>query len=289
MQALSDNILRNLRPIDDRSIPQLIDDDFISIDDRTLQEREDDDNISLADNEDLIDTTNAWDENKTEVTEPRPIYKISTDFNRKLKAANKIKNKYVKKKIGQRNIKNKVSDNWLKAAGYLNTKDQDAINYIFVPPKKVAANNIPGDTGHFIRTAIENIDFKKENLASKTKTKRVRKPYKKPAEKINGGETIKILDDIAVLEPGKNAQIAAKKISQKYKKIREAKSFEIPVEVDDMIEAEDRDEIEVVLPPSKISSQKAAKKINEKYEKIRRNKSQKIVESNKKYIYIKRN
>ena len=32
-------------------------------------------------------------------------------------------------------------------------------------------------------------------------------------------ETIQILDDIAVLEPGKNAQIAAKKISEKYKLI----------------------------------------------------------------------
>ena len=36
-------------------------------------------------------------------------------------------------------------------------------------------------------------------------------------------ETIKILDDITTLEPGKNAQLAAKKISEKYKKIREAK------------------------------------------------------------------
>ena len=34
-------------------------------------------------------------------------------------------------------------------------------------------------------------------------------------------ETINILDDIAVLEPGKNAQITAKKISEKYKLIRQ--------------------------------------------------------------------
>ena len=33
-------------------------------------------------------------------------------------------------------------------------------------------------------------------------------------------ETIQILDDIAILEPGKNAQIAAKKISKKYGLIR---------------------------------------------------------------------
>ena len=35
-------------------------------------------------------------------------------------------------------------------------------------------------------------------------------------------ETIQILDAIAILEPGKNAQIAAKKISEKYRLIRQA-------------------------------------------------------------------
>ena len=98
MQALSDNILRNLRPIDDRSIQQLIDDNFIPIDDRTLQGREDDDNISLADDEDLIDTTSAWDQNKTEIAKPGPIYKLSTDYNKKVKTANKIKINIPKKK-----------------------------------------------------------------------------------------------------------------------------------------------------------------------------------------------
>ena len=121
LQALPDNILRNLRLIDDRSIQQLIDNDFIPIDDRTLQEREDDDNISLADYEDLIDTTSAWDQNKTEITEPRPIYKILTDYNKKVKTVNKIKKKYVREKIGQRNTKNKVSADWLKTAGFLDT------------------------------------------------------------------------------------------------------------------------------------------------------------------------
>ena len=35
-------------------------------------------------------------------------------------------------------------------------------------------------------------------------------------------QTIQILDDITILEPGKNAQIAAKKISEKYRLIRQA-------------------------------------------------------------------
>ena len=48
-------------------------------------------------------------------------------------------------------------------------------------------------------------------------------------------ETIKILKDIATLEPGKNAQLAAKKISEKYKKLKEAntikKKYKIPGEI----------------------------------------------------------
>ena len=45
------------------------------------------------------------------------------------------------------------------------------------------------------------------------KTKNVRKPHQKPilVGKNDGNKTMKILNDIAVLEPGKNAQIAAKK------------------------------------------------------------------------------
>ena len=52
IQALSDNILRNLQPVDNRNIQQLIDDDFIPIDSRTQQELDDDDYLSLeSDNE----------------------------------------------------------------------------------------------------------------------------------------------------------------------------------------------------------------------------------------------
>ena len=97
-----------------------------------------------------------------------------------MKAANKIKNKYRKKLIGKRNTSNKISLDWLKKAGFLDTKDQDKINYIFVPPKKEDSNQRPGDAGHFIRTEIDNTDFKNENLASKDiRKKGVRKPYLK--------------------------------------------------------------------------------------------------------------
>ena len=70
------------------------------------------------------------------ISNPGPIIKLSTDYNKKVKRANKIKNKYLRKKTGQRNKSNKISAEWLKTASYLDTKDQDKINYMFVPPKK---------------------------------------------------------------------------------------------------------------------------------------------------------
>ena len=220
INALSNNIFKNLQPVDNRNIQQLIEDNFIPIDDRTQQEREDDDNISLEGEAPPIidiDTTSAWDQNKTEIARPGPIIKLSTDYDRKVKVAKKVKNKYLKKKIGQINTQNKASKDWLKSSGFLDTKDQDKINYIFVPPKKVEINKIPGDAAHFIRTEIDSTDFKKENLATKIRrNKNIRKPYKKMPDTGNKDkdETIQILDNIAILEPGKNAQIAPKKISK---------------------------------------------------------------------------
>ena len=43
IQAISDNLLKNLRPVNSRNIQEIIDDDFIPIDNRTQQELEDDD------------------------------------------------------------------------------------------------------------------------------------------------------------------------------------------------------------------------------------------------------
>ena len=48
-------------------------------------------------------------------------------------------------------------------------------------------------------------------------------------------ETIEILDDTATLEAGKNVQLAAKKISEKYKKLREVNArkqkYKVPGEI----------------------------------------------------------
>ena len=90
-------------------------------------------------------------------------------------------------------------------------------------------------------------------------------------------ETIKILDNIAVLEPGKNAQIAAKKISEKYKLIRQAnalKKFKLPGEIVtiDTIKTPQGD-VKVPVSVPKKSSQEAAKRIKDKYTRIRQNKA----------------
>ena len=111
INALSDNILRNLRPKDNRNLQNLIDDDFIPIDDRTQAELEDDDYKSLPGDAPPvinIDVTDAWDKNKTTVSKPGPIYKLSIDYEKKVKTANKIKNKYLKKNRNKKNAKQNI-------------------------------------------------------------------------------------------------------------------------------------------------------------------------------------
>ena len=156
INEMSDNILRNIRSIDTRTEQEIIEDQFIPIDDRTQQDLEDDDYLSFeSESEDIevenIDTTSAWDNNKSTAIKLGAIFKLSTDYNKKVRAANKIKNKYLKKN-GQREKSNKIYAEWLKTASYLDTKDQDKINHIFIPPKREPANNIPEDAAHFIKT-----------------------------------------------------------------------------------------------------------------------------------------
>ena len=66
INEMSENVLRNLRPVDTRTEPEKIEDQFIPIDGRTQQELEDDDYLSFqSESEDIevenIDTTAAWD------------------------------------------------------------------------------------------------------------------------------------------------------------------------------------------------------------------------------------
>ena len=61
------------------------------------------------------------------------------------------------------------------------------------------------------------------------------------------------------LKPGKNARIAAKKISEKYKKIRDAKKYIIPGEIVKFEEIE-TPKGKIKIPVSIKKSKKAAKK-----------------------------
>ena len=66
INEMSENVLRNLRPVDTRTEPEKIEDQFIPIDGRTQQELEDDNYLSFqSESEDIevenIDTTTAWD------------------------------------------------------------------------------------------------------------------------------------------------------------------------------------------------------------------------------------
>ena len=87
------------------------------------------------------------------------------------------------------------------------------------------------------------------------------------------------MEEISSLKPGKNAQIAAKKISEKYKKIRNAKKYKIPGEIVKIEEIE-TPEGKIKVPVSIEKSKKAAKKIIKKYDKIRGEKKfKKIVDT----------
>ena len=59
VNEISDNILRNLRPVENRTEQELADDQNIPIDNRTQQELEDDDYLSLESDVEEIDTTSA--------------------------------------------------------------------------------------------------------------------------------------------------------------------------------------------------------------------------------------
>ena len=179
-----------------------------------------------------------------------------------------MKKKYLRKKIGSRDKSNKISAEWLKTAGYLDTKDQDKINYIFVPPKKIETNNIPADSAHFIRTEIDSTDFNKENLVTKKRRQKRKKMHLnikkwRPKVKDEIKETTNVLEEIVSHNPGKNALITAKKISDKYKKIRDTKKYKIPDEIVKIEEVE-TSEGKIKVPVSIEKTKKAAKKIIKK-------------------------
>ena len=88
------------------------------------------------------------------------------------------------------------------------------------------------------------------------------------------------------MEPGKSAEIAAKKIREKYKKLRSKKKPETTTITDKKVSIQEPEKIvieakEPVVAPSKISSIKTANKIKDKYLKIRREKNKKLTDQHK--------
>ena len=101
------------------------------------------------------------------------------------------------------------------------------------------------------------------------------------AEDINRTDTIETLEDDAILQAGKSTQLAAKKISKKYKRMREANrrknTFRLPGEIV-KIETVETPQGNVKVPVSipKTSKIKTAQKIRKKYDKIRQDKTKKL-------------
>ena len=111
----------------------------------------------------------------------------------------------------------------MKQAGYLDTKDLDAIQYNYIFNNSNNINTEKSDTD-----TTENIDLKKIvvckkaaiNIVEKYKNLARKKPYSRqppqvavdvPDDEVGKNEdTINDLDAIANLQPGRNAQIAAK-------------------------------------------------------------------------------
>ena len=144
---------------------------------------------------------------------------------------------------------------------------------MFLPPKNKTTNKIPSDSAHFLRTEIDSTDFKKENLTTKIRRNKAKKAeyYKDPETTDETDQTIKLLEEISTLELGKKAQLAAKKISEKYKKLREANAkkwkYKIPGEIV-RIEKVETGQGEVKVPVSiekpKKPGKETAKKIKNK-------------------------
>ena len=222
---------------------------------------------------------------------------VTTQMNSAILAANQINNKYKKPKkkkkkrtVGKRNNgrSKKASTDWLKAAGYLDTKDQDAISCIYVPAEKA-------DENKDIKSEVDNANLKKSDLTTKITANNILKkynnlarknPYKvsnisltEPANAENIASTIETVDNIASLQPGKKCSVSSKKITGKYKKIRETtRKKDICFLLGEIVKAETVEtpqrNVKVRAPMPKPS--KNSTKNMKKYGKIRQEKAKKL-------------
>ena len=149
---------------------------------------------------------------------------VTTYMKGAVRAAEKIKKKYKKQRIGQPNKQNKKATDWLQQAGYLETKDLKTMNY---DNSNITDNNAKTKID-ISEKKTSNAQIAAKNIVKKYKNLARKKPYSRPLPKStvdiineevsNNEDTINDLDTIANLQPGRNVQIAAKKINEKYKK-----------------------------------------------------------------------
>ena len=78
---------------------------------------------------------------------------------------------------------------------------------MLLPPKNETTTKTPSDSAPFLRTDIDSTDFKKENLTTKIGRNKAKKAeyYKDPETTDKTNQTIKLLEEISTLEPGKKA------------------------------------------------------------------------------------
>ena len=200
-------------------------------------------NSHIVDSDDEIETINVTMDDNIIIpnanvigrdTDPLQRKKIlTTHLTQAVQAAKKITKKYQPKWIGKKLARistddclkqqNKKGTKWLKDQGFLD--DNVSVKKADVG-ETIDLRNTSGAT-----IVAKNIVKKYRNLARK-------KPYsKRPAriftEDNNDVEDIIDLGEIATLKPSKNAQIAGKKISEKYKEIHNRKNAK-KAKVDDI-------------------------------------------------------
>ena len=191
--------------------------DFIVSDSRTVDSEDGIETINIMmDNDICIPNTNIIGR---DTSPPKRKRIVTSHLTQAVRAAEKIKKKYKQKRMGKKAARistddsrfkqeNKKAAEWLKDNGFLDDS---------VPAEKADV----GETIDLKKTsgasiAAKNIVKKYRNLARK-------KPYgKRPArifteDNNNNVEDIVDLVDIVTLKPNKNAQIAAKKITENIK------------------------------------------------------------------------
>ena len=179
-----------------------------------------------------------------------------------------------------------MSADWLKRAGYLGTEDLDAMQYNYIANKQKTEPKVDaiGKTIDLKKTSGTQLTAKKtvkkyRNLARK-------KPYGRPPplatvaveneEVRDKGDTLNDLDAIAELQSDRNVQAAAKRISEKYKKMRKMKEqqppspkiIELPPEENEMVDS---------VSVATVSVKRTANKIKQNYADIRRKKALKLL------------